>query len=222
MGEEHPDTLLALNSLGLLLQDQGEFNEAESHFRKVLEDARRLLGKDHLHTLAYLGNLGRLLRKRGKLDEADTILRKALEAKRRALGRRSSIHHIYIQRNWVIFREHKGKLDKAEAYCRKALKDARRVMGKNHVRTSKIGISLAEVLLDSGTAQLEQNHFESTESQLLEAHTLLLELAPSESSRISDCVKQLIALYNALHQAKPEAGYDSKVQAWRKALKDGD
>ena len=36
LGEKHPHTLILVNNLGLLLQDQGKLEEAEVYYRRVL------------------------------------------------------------------------------------------------------------------------------------------------------------------------------------------
>jgi len=52
LGEEHPSTLIAINNMGILLQDQGRLAEAEPFFRETLEKRRRTLGEEHPDTLA--------------------------------------------------------------------------------------------------------------------------------------------------------------------------
>jgi non-specific serine/threonine protein kinase/serine/threonine-protein kinase len=58
LGEEHPDTLLSMNSLGVLYRDQRKFAQAEPLSTKVLELQRRLLGEEHPETLNAMGQLG--------------------------------------------------------------------------------------------------------------------------------------------------------------------
>ena len=48
LGDEHPDTLTAIQNMGWLLQEQGNLSEAESYYREALETQRRVLGDEHL------------------------------------------------------------------------------------------------------------------------------------------------------------------------------
>jgi len=56
-GEEHPETLHAMNDLADLYMYQGKFASAESLHSKVLEIRRRLLGDKNSSTLTSMGNL---------------------------------------------------------------------------------------------------------------------------------------------------------------------
>ncbi|PVH92847.1 hypothetical protein DM02DRAFT_542782, partial [Periconia macrospinosa] len=49
LGEEHLDTITAMNNLALTLGDQGQLDEAAKMFEEVLEKRRRILGEDRPH-----------------------------------------------------------------------------------------------------------------------------------------------------------------------------
>ena len=54
------------NNLGLLLQDQGKYDEAEPLLREALKVRRETLGDRHPDTLISINNLGMLLKDQGK------------------------------------------------------------------------------------------------------------------------------------------------------------
>jgi Flp pilus assembly protein TadD len=83
LGPDHPDTLISLNDLALLRQNQKRFDEAEALFREAMEGYRRVLGPDHPFTLAALSNMGTFLVKRQKPADAEPLLREALDRSRR-------------------------------------------------------------------------------------------------------------------------------------------
>ncbi len=58
LGDDHPDTLISMNSLGALYYEQGKYPEAEVLYIKALAAYRRQLGDDHQFTLNTEGNLG--------------------------------------------------------------------------------------------------------------------------------------------------------------------
>jgi tetratricopeptide (TPR) repeat protein len=86
-GEEHPETLIALSNLGLLLEKQGKLAEAEQLDRDALGKFRKVLGNDHPNTLNAIANLAGLLRTEGKPAEADPLYREALAGMERKLGK---------------------------------------------------------------------------------------------------------------------------------------
>src|SRR6185295_9586158 len=54
LGEEHADTLLSLNNMGDLLDNQGKFADAEPFYRSAFEGRRRALGAEHAETLSSM------------------------------------------------------------------------------------------------------------------------------------------------------------------------
>ena len=50
LGDRHPDTLISVTGLGLLLMDKGDFADAEPLLREALEVSHETLGDRHPHT----------------------------------------------------------------------------------------------------------------------------------------------------------------------------
>jgi len=65
LGAEHPDTLVLINTLANVLEDQGKLDEAETLFRRCLEVNERVLervnGAEDPGTQIIINNLGNLL-----------------------------------------------------------------------------------------------------------------------------------------------------------------
>jgi len=59
-GPEHPDTLVAINNLAMLLTGAGAYEEAESLFLTTLEARQRTLGPEHSDVFITQGQLARL------------------------------------------------------------------------------------------------------------------------------------------------------------------
>eukprot|EP00957_Ditylum_brightwellii_P058412 4429418-Ditylum_brightwellii.AAC.1 len=51
LGETHPDTLITINYLSLVLYNQDKCAEAEKLLRECVEKTEKVLGKDHPDTL---------------------------------------------------------------------------------------------------------------------------------------------------------------------------
>ena len=86
LGDEHPDTLNAMNNLASTLHDQGDLAGARQLQERVLEIFRRLLGEAHPNTLASMNNLAETLFAQGELAGARQLQERALEIQRRVLG----------------------------------------------------------------------------------------------------------------------------------------
>jgi Tfp pilus assembly protein PilF len=57
LGAEHPDTLTSIDNLGLVLERQGKYEEAEVMHRRALEAKEKVLGPEHPDTLTSLNKL---------------------------------------------------------------------------------------------------------------------------------------------------------------------
>ena len=76
LGPEHPDTLASVNNLGLVLESQGRYEEAETMHRRALEAREKVLGPEHPDTLTSVSNLGSVLERQGKYEEAEAMHRR--------------------------------------------------------------------------------------------------------------------------------------------------
>jgi eukaryotic-like serine/threonine-protein kinase len=86
LGDDHPDTLTAMNSLAELYFRQGQFDKAESLFQKALAGRRRVLGDENPATLISLNNLAFLFQARAELAKAEPLFAQVLALRSRLLG----------------------------------------------------------------------------------------------------------------------------------------
>ncbi len=86
LGESDPETLRALESLGVWHYRQFRFAEAEPLIREVLDSRTQILGEDHPDTLTAMGHLANLLWGLERFDEVETLDRKTLDIRQRVLG----------------------------------------------------------------------------------------------------------------------------------------
>jgi non-specific serine/threonine protein kinase/serine/threonine-protein kinase len=85
-GAEHPDTLLAVNDLGMTYVTEGKYLQADALLAKAPEIARRVSGTDHPLTLALTDSLARLRDGEGKFAQAEALFETVLNARRRQFG----------------------------------------------------------------------------------------------------------------------------------------
>ena len=157
LGEEHPDTLISINNMGMLLQAQGKLAEAEPFCREALEISRRVLGEEHPDTLSTTNNMGFLLAAQGRIAEAEPYLREALEKIRRVLGEEHP-NTLSSIGNMGCLLEAQGKLAEAESLYREALEKRRRFLGGEHPDTL-ISIDNMGALLESQGKLVEAEPF---------------------------------------------------------------
>jgi tetratricopeptide (TPR) repeat protein len=86
LGEEHPDTLYSMYSLGVLYRRQGRYDEAEPLFISAINGARRSLSDGHRYTGLFLHQQGRCLTKMERNEEAEVVLLEAREILSAAIG----------------------------------------------------------------------------------------------------------------------------------------
>jgi tetratricopeptide (TPR) repeat protein len=84
--EPYPDYAAALNDLGLMYRDKGDYEQSERLLREGLEMERRLLGDKHSELALMLNNLGIVQQRRGNLAAAEATYRQALAMQRELLG----------------------------------------------------------------------------------------------------------------------------------------
>ncbi len=152
LGDDHPDTLLSINSLGMLTLFRGDGAKAEPILRESLDRCRRVLGDDDTTTLTAISNLGFLLEDMGKLAEAEPLYREALERRRRTLGN-NHVDTLLSLNNLGYLLMSQSKAAEAEPLLREALEARKRLHGDNDPETLVPLNNLALVLQRLGRLQ---------------------------------------------------------------------
>jgi tetratricopeptide (TPR) repeat protein len=134
LGEDHPDTLSAMNNLGATLSEQGDLPSAWALQEKVLEANRRSLGEEHPDTLLNMGNLAMTRRAQGDRPGAQALLETVLEASRRILGD-DHPHTLTAMNHLALTLIDQGDLSGARALQAPVLEVRRRILGNDHPDT---------------------------------------------------------------------------------------
>jgi tetratricopeptide (TPR) repeat protein len=58
IGENHPDTAIFLNNIGLIYYKQGNYEKTLENYEKALKLTLSLFGENHPNTALSLGNIG--------------------------------------------------------------------------------------------------------------------------------------------------------------------
>ncbi|MFH1418459.1 MAG: tetratricopeptide repeat protein, partial [Planctomycetota bacterium] len=165
LGDDHPDTLVSISSMGHLLKLMGKLADAEPLYREALEGRRAVLGGDHPDTLTSIHNMGALLKRMGRLSDAELYHREALEGYRRVLGDDHPDTLVSISSMGHLLKL-MGKLANAEPYYREALQGQRRVLGDDDPRTLTSMNNMGSLLLAMGKfTEAEPYHREALEGK---------------------------------------------------------
>ena len=87
LGEEHPDTLAALDKLARECLAKGRYAEAESFLRQALQLREKQLAESDPDLVATVIQLGTVLAKQNKLTEAESLWMRAWETGEYLLGK---------------------------------------------------------------------------------------------------------------------------------------
>ena len=146
---DDPVALAARGSLADTLVRRGHSGEAETLYRKLLDDRIRVQGGDHLDTLATRRHLAAAIGMQGRYSEAEELYRGLLDDDYRLLGPG--------QRNTLAVRADlarmiglQGRYAEAEELGREALADQRRVLGDHDPDTLTTRQNLARVTGKAG------------------------------------------------------------------------
>lgn len=148
-GDEHPETLEAMNNLGYLLCDRGKLRESETLLRAAVAGFEQALGPNHEQRQTALNNLSVTLTDLGDIEGAASISREVLDARLATLGEDHSLTLLSLNNLGVVYMR-LGRLEEAEAMIRRALSGRRRVLGEKHPRTIITLDNLALILEDRG------------------------------------------------------------------------
>jgi len=85
-GDEHPDFVTAISSLGSLYKSQRRYAEAETLMKQALAIREKDLGPNDLQVSESLDALAALYETQRRYAEAETLLRRSLAIRRKALG----------------------------------------------------------------------------------------------------------------------------------------
>jgi serine/threonine protein kinase len=178
VGEEHPDTLAAMNDLALLYFNLGRRSDAETLFDRIIAVRRRLLGEEHPETLRAMSGLAFVYTAQGRYDEGETLDRHVLDVRRRVLGEEhpdtlgsmANLANVYrVQRRYP----------EAEALYRETIERLRRVQGEDHSETLGTIFYLANVYERQGrygeAEALHRDTLDRLRRRLGDDHPLTLE-----------------------------------------------
>jgi CHAT domain-containing protein/tetratricopeptide (TPR) repeat protein len=136
LGPEHPNAYMFMNTLGLLYDTQGRYDDAEQILKRALERREAASGPDHPDTLKQFANLAAHYDRRGHLDKAEPLYRQVLAGREKVLGPEhpDTLEGIY-QLGFLYQKQDRDA--EAETFYKRALAGQEKVLGREHANTLK-------------------------------------------------------------------------------------
>jgi tetratricopeptide (TPR) repeat protein len=144
LGEEHPDTLAAMNDLAATLHAEGDLDGARELQEQVLAAFRGVLSEEHPDTLTATSGLAVTLYAQGDLAKARKLEEQVLAARRRLLGEEHP-GTLTAMNNLAMTLYDLGDLAGAQVLQEQVLAALRRALGEEHPNTLAARDNLARI-----------------------------------------------------------------------------
>ncbi len=148
---------LALNGLGMLMNDLGRNDEAETLMKASLDRARAEHGELHPQVARCINNLAGLYFDMGRLSECEPLFRSALALQKDMLGEHHPDVAAAMNNLGVVLRE-KGRVQEAEPLFRGALAIYRSALGDEHPNVSAGLNNIGSLLTDMNQLDEAMDH----------------------------------------------------------------
>lgn len=157
--QPYPDYADAINDLGLLQLEQGDYRQSEQLFRESIAMKRRLLGDKHPEIATGLNNLGLVLDDDGNLAGAEAAYREALAMQKALLG---EVHPAVANtlNNLAYVQYEKGEVSGALATEREALAIYRQLFPGDNPKVAGILNTMGFWLFETGRYGAAQRDIE--------------------------------------------------------------
>jgi serine/threonine-protein kinase len=194
----------ALNDLGVLRQEAGDLNGAETALAEALDIRTRYFPGETRGIGVTGNNLAALHYRRGNYRDAVERGEVALAALRQAVGPDHQ-RAIIAQSNLVTFRMLLGDLARAETDLRDLLERQARIQGRDHLVTTRVMVLLANALHRQGKAA--------------EAEPLLLEALAAQERTLGPTHGQVGVTLRTLSQVTATLGaFDRAIRHATRAV----
>jgi tetratricopeptide (TPR) repeat protein len=149
LGEEHPDTLTAMNNLAQTIKAQGHLQEARQIEEHVLNARERLFGDDHVDTLTAKHNLAETLAGQGQLVKARRMQEHVVKQLTNLVGAKHR-QTLNARNNLATTLIAQGDLAGARKLQEEVLEIRRNLFGDDHLDTLTSVNNLAGTLFEQG------------------------------------------------------------------------
>lgn len=148
-GDEHSDTLAAMQNYAIALQSRGRLEAALPTIERVLEARRRKFGPDHVDTVQVLVNLGAIQIRLRQLEKGAAHLSEALRILGLAKDDKSAVFQVTLA-NLAVAERDRRNFPRAIELGAQLLATRRVVLGESHPQTLTTLVTLADTHRQAG------------------------------------------------------------------------
>ena len=159
VGLKHMDTAIALNNLGYLYEELGDYAAAKPYYVQALAIRKEVLGLKHPHTALSLSNMGYLLNLMGDYAGAKPYYEQALAIRKEVLGPKHPDTILTLNNLGYLF-EDMGDYAAAKPYYEQALALRKEVLGPKHRDTAQSYNNLGALLVSMGNLAAAKPYYE--------------------------------------------------------------
>jgi tetratricopeptide (TPR) repeat protein len=172
-----------LNSLGILAESAGNFDEAHDHHQQALAIREQALGPNHASVAISLNNLGVIAQATGKFEDARAYHQRALAIREQALGPNHPAVANTLN-NLGNAAQAEGKFADARSHYERALAISEKALGPDHP-------DLAGPLNNLGTAAQSEGKLEDARKYLERALAIREKALGPEHPRLALTIHNL-------------------------------
>lgn len=183
LGEQHPDTILAMTNLGTSLRLREQLDESREWGRRAISTSERVLGPDHEFTILCVHNHASRLLGSEKWDEAEPHVMRAMKYRQRNPSTQKSEMARYILVSLGELRRGQGRWEEAKEIYEKCFHEWLEQVGMDDPTAMTIVIHLTR-------AQVHLRDYET-------AHRLLVENENRARKAFGQLQKASLATYLA-------------------------
>ena len=190
--EPHPDLAEAVNDLGNLLEENGDYDESERMYGESVALRRRLYGDKHPKIAQGLNNLASAMQDKGELAASEATYRQALTMERELLG---NVHpEVANTLNNIAFVQYdRGDAAGALSTEREALATYRQLFSGDHPRVAAVTNTIGLWLTFAGA-------YPEAERDLRTALEMRRRLFKDDAPDVASSLENLAILQVATHQ----------------------
>ena len=190
LGEDHPETILAMENLASTYSNLGKYTEAEKAQIQVLDAKNKIVGEEHPDTLIAMGGLASIYSHQGKYTKAEELEIQVLYASQEILGEEHP-KTISAMENLASTYTNLGKYTEAEKMQIQVLNATNKFVGEEHPDTLTAMGGLASIYSHLG----KYTKAEELEIQVLHARKKIL---GEEHPETISAMGNLVSTYNDL------------------------
>ncbi len=187
LDEKDPQVAESLANLSLLLEQRGDFTEAEKIAIRALDIREKTLPPDHPNIAASLHGLAQIYYRQVKLKESEQLHKRGLEIRRKVLGSNHPAVAESLNDLGVLYYA-QGQYDESEKSYKQALAIRETVLGPDHPEVGRSLNGLASLYLT-------QKRFDETEPLYERALAIREKTLGPVHPDVATCINNIAILF---------------------------